>query len=830
MRNKWKERSGEIAGWLGVFLLIMLIVGILLDSKLRDLLNIYLENQVALQTEILAETVGEKLSSETRMLEGIAEYIEEEEGLREAALQMLMLEDTGTTAGMLNINGEAVLGEQLPIKEFPGIHESIHGHNGICYNNERGLLFTVPVYHGDNIKYILYKLFPKEILVERFAVTSYGEEGKIAICDREGHLVVPILDWTEEEHMLFQSEVMMKGLAAVKREMIVETAAAKRVVYEDKEWFVFVAEIEQTDFNLTGAVSKEVLSEGIEYIVTLVLWVFGLLLVLLLIGIIYLLVVEGKARESDELREAKQTAERENRAKSEFLAQMSHEIRTPINAVMGMNEMILRESSEANVKRYAWNIQSASRNLLAIINDILDFSKIESGKMEIAERNYSIGEMLYDIVNIIYVRAREKELELLVEIDETLPDEVCGDEMKVRKILINVLSNAVKYTKAGSVSLKVSGSREGDTAVYCISVKDTGIGIREEDKARLFDDFARLDREKNRDIEGTGLGLAITFRLLEQMGGRIEVESVYGEGSVFTIYLPQKVVGRECISDLHRRASVEEKEETHYYESFVAPEAKVLVVDDTEVNLLVVKGLLKSTEIQVTTCLSGAECLELVQKNVYDLILLDHMMPEMDGIETLKQMKKLEHNLCKDAPVIVLTANAIVGVREMYLEEGFDDYLSKPIEGPILERVIQKYLPESKLTVAGRDVFSNEVTEKEGEKKTVIDRNIGLEYCSGMEDIYQEVLEAYYEEGQDYLKKMAEYQNNKDWKNYAIIVHAIKSTSLTIGATELSEAAKEQELAAKAGNEEVIAAKWEAVHAAFKEVLEEVKNMLTEEK
>ena len=834
MRNKEKERAGEVAGWLAIFLMIMIVVGILLDGKMSELLDVYLKNQVAQQTGILAEIAQEKLNSEIETLEEMSEYIGKNEDHKEVVVNTFGHSGDGTMVGIMDIMGNAVCGELLSMEEFPAIHESIHGYNAVSYNKDRGLLFAVPVYHGDNIKYVLYKLFDKEILAERFGVTNYGEDGKIAICDREGHLVVPIPNWTEEEHMLFQSEAVAKGLGTVKKEMKVVSSAAELVEYEGKDWFVFIAEIEQSDFMLVGAVSREIMSEGVDYIVTLVLWVFGLLLVLLLIGIIYLLIVEEKARESDELREAKRTAERESRAKSDFLAKMSHEIRTPINAVMGMNEMILRESSEKAIKEYAWNIRRASQNLLSIVNDILDFSKIESGKMELVEKEYSMGALLHDVMNMIWIRAEEKELKFYAEIEESLPDGVLGDETKVQQVITNILNNAVKYTQKGSVFLKVTGCREDDQEIYCISVKDTGIGIREKDKERLFDDFEQLDREKNYGIEGTGLGLAITHRLLDQMGGRLEVESVYGEGSVFTIYLPQKIVDETRIGNLRKRFTDQAESMPQYYESFVAPAVKILVVDDMEVNLLVAKSLLKITEMEVMTCMSGAECLELVQQHCYDIILLDHMMPEMDGIETLRRMKKLENSRCKNTPVIALTANAIVGVRERYLEAGFDDYLSKPVEGKELEDMIRKYLPASKVTVVKHEIFTESVSEKDTErkevKKTLIDRTMGLEYCGGMEEIYREVLEAYSEEGQESLEKIAEYQKNRDWKNYAVIVHAVKSTSMTIGAKELSDAAKEQEMAAKAGDEEVIEAKWKAVYTAYQEVLEEVKNMLAEEK
>ncbi len=388
----------------------------------------------------------------------------------------------------------------------------------------------------------------------------------------------------------------------------------------------------------------------------------------------------------------KQRADKANEAKSVFLANMSHEIRTPINAVMGMNEMILRESDDAAVLEYARNIRDASKTLLVLINDILDFSKIESGMLEVVEKVYSLKALLKALKVECGMRAEEKGLALHFTVPEDTPECLLGDEVRVRQIILNILTNAVKYTMKGSVTMTVSYQWVQENAIeLAFAVKDTGIGIREENIGRLFDQFDRVNEEQVHTIEGTGLGLSIVDRLVKLMHGSVKVESVYGEGSTFTVCLQQQVIGKETVGSLEESAKREGRSKGA--PMFTAPAARILAVDDNKVNLTVIKGLLRKTKVQVTFAQSGHECLQCVAKERYDVILLDHMMPGMDGIETLSAMRDMPDNQSKEAAVIVLTANAMAGVREMYLEKGFDDYLAKPIEGTALEQLLMRYLP-----------------------------------------------------------------------------------------------------------------------------------------
>lgn len=801
MKSTWIKKNRKIVAGILIFIAIFGVVGVLMQSKMQTLLNYYVEQQTMRQAQLLAQMTEKQFASELRQLEWTAEYLQYNEVNRQEIVDTFVGNAEHISVGLLEMDGNAVCGEPLDFLAFDGLRQSFRGENAVSYSHEQGLLFTVPVYRGRNVRYVLYKLYEVESLYREFGLSCYEGRGRALISNLQEQIIIPSGSGREDDVRFMQTEEIREAFQGMWEKLQVLTATAAYTRTAEGNYFLFVSEIENTDMLMVGSVPGDVAMEGIHYLVILVLWVFALLMVVFVIGMVYLFGAEEKARESDELREAKLMADKANRAKSDFLANMSHEIRTPINAVLGMNEMILRECEQEEIREYAQNIQGAGQTLLALINDILDFSKIESGKMEIVEDVYDVSTLLNDVINMVRAKAEDKNLWFRMNIDQKLPGEMWGDATRNRQVVINILNNAVKYTKEGGVTFEVSGIHTSeDKILLTIRVTDTGIGIKKEDLPKLFRNFERLNLGENRNVEGTGLGLAITYKLVEQMNGRIEVESEYGSGSTFTIYLPQTIVNETPLGDFQLRYQmVMQQSRQQYHESFVAPDARLLVVDDTAINLLVITQLLKRTRMQIDTCASGRECLEMIAREHYDVILLDHMMPEMDGIETLEKIRESDTHQCTDTPVIALTANAIVGVREMYIEKGFQDYLSKPVEGKALELMLMRFIPEYKMQVY-REQEVEEAQEKpafymqeEGGTDAVADclveEDLGIQYCGGSEDVYMEVLAEFCDVAQEDLRKIEEAYEQEQWKDYAILTHGLKSSSLSIGAKKLSEEA-----------------------------------------
>lgn len=535
--------------------------------------------------------------------------------------------------------------------------------------------------------------------------------------------------------------------------------------------------------------------------------------------------IDEERREREELRNEAERSLAASQAKSAFLANMSHEIRTPINAVLGMDEMILRECTDRTIQGYASNIKMAGTSLLSIVNDILDFSKIEAGKMELLPDNYDIASLVVDLVNMIQGRAKGKGLAFVLDCDPGLPKTVYGDSVRIKQCALNILTNAVKYTKEGSVTFRVAFEKKDEEHILLqVSVKDTGSGIKQEDMDKLFSPFERIEEGKNKTIEGTGLGMSIVTKLLAMMGSSLQVQSEYGKGSCFSFAVEQAVVDWTPSGDIEEayRKSVEHIEA--YKEKLYAPRARLLFVDDTEMNLEVIRGLLKKTGMQIDTATGGKEALGLVARNTYDILFLDHRMPEMDGIETLHAMQAMQDNLSAGKPCVALTANALSGVRKMYLDEGFDDYLSKPVNPAKLEEMIRHFLPEDYLEAppdadaqgAGTDgqnagpTAGPEVGQNAGPEaglkaeETILSRLRGVEGIDadaalancGTEEVLASTLRSYESSIDSRAGELEALYEAGDWKGYGIKVHAVKSTSRLIGAAALSgDAAKLEALA-----------------------------------
>lgn len=529
-------------------------------------------------------------------------------------------------------------------------------------------------------------------------------------------------------------------------------------------------------------------------------------------GKLYALVDETEHyRYIEEIQEQKEIADHANEAKSRFLASMSHEIRTPINAVLGMDEMILRESNEKTIRAYAADIMSAGRTLLSLINDILDLSKVEEGKMEIIPAEYDLSSLINDLNNMIRDRALKKGLGLNLEVDKEIPHLLYGDEVRIRQCVMNLLTNAVKYTEEGGVDFTVSyKKKDPDHILLAFTVKDTGIGMKQEDMESLFSPYKRIEEKRNRYVEGTGLGMSITKQLLGLMGSRLNVESEYGKGSIFSFEVEQKVLKWEEIGDFAARFKEMANDSYEYHELFHAPEAEILVVDDTEMNLTVIESLLKKTAIRIDTCMSGKEAISLTRDKSYDIIFIDHMMPDMDGIETLKHIR--ESGKCIDVPAVALTANAVSGAREMYLGAGFTDCLFKPVDGEKLEKLLFDMLPKDKIkepdsTVPPRQEEENDDAHllKNLDDIKEIDKKTGIANCGSMEG-YKNVLTVFHQTAKSKADEIESLYKEGNIDLYTIKVHALKSSARIIGAGELSSLAKSLEEAGKAKDMDYISA------------------------
>ena len=760
------------------------------------------------------------------------------------------------------------------------------------YNANLGvdmISYIIPYFYGDYTVGIIGMDISMDLLKESVAQVSVYKSGQAFLMDRNGNLIYHrnypdgmYYDSLSETDRAFFGNLLEMDLNAVKTIPGRDGTQLKLVLKGLKNGMILgvyapLTEIREPQKSLMGQLI--VISAAILFLAIIV----GLLLVRSITGPLKKMTevaqnyANGDFKEeisvhgadevgilsrslqsmSASLKEQIELADSANKAKSEFLANMSHEIRTPINAVLGMNEMILRETTDEPIREYSANIQTAGRTLLSLINSILDFSKIEDGKMEIIPVSYDTVSLINNLSNSISERAREKNLAFELDIDESLPFVMRGDDVRVSQVIMNLLTNAVKYTETGKITLSIRvAGRLNEFIDLLIKVQDTGIGIREEDMSKLYESFTRIDEKKNRNIEGTGLGMAIVTRLLGMMNSELHVESVYGKGSTFSFTLRQQIVDGQPIGDYEKRLRAS-------YQAEAAGEyptmrgAKILVVDDYEMNLKVVKNLLKIYGISPDLVSSGREAIKAMRNKQYHIVFLDHMMPQMDGIETLKKLR--EENLVPDSTaVIALTANAVVGAKETYLSAGFDDYLTKPIGVEMLGEMLFRHLPDSLISYAEtaadrgdvaedscvqtedglvilefapKEGVISEVEEQEMNRKEMLEQagistQDGLKYCADDESFYEELLSDYVSAYDEKSEQLKAYYSDKDWAAYRILIHAIKSTSRMIGAEEIAVKAKELEDASAASDEAAVTERHETFLGSFREIRDKIAKAL----
>lgn len=803
-----------------LFLVLLIVVGVMLQQRIRTMFHTYVEQEVAMNIDMLANRIDARFGAELMGMENLIRIKGTDSW--ESLLEESDVDGMGIKRmGVLAHRGRAIVGDSLKVSEWDGIRQSFQGYPAISYAKGKGLLLTVPVFYGENIRYVLYRHYTEAELAKEFDIECFDGAGRVLLVLPGGSVPMSSGDWTEAD----RGYIDRMELGGVLRQLRARLySAPSAALYDQEENVVFMADLKRMDGQVIGFVPASALDGGLLAVTRLVIWVFSMLVLLFAVSAAYLFTRERRVMEADQA----------SQAKTAFLAHMSHEIRTPINAILGMNEMILRASPPKNIRTYAHRAHEAGEALLGIVNDILDLSKIEAGKMELEPAEFRIADILERACTMIRVRAEKKDLAFTAIVDPTIPAVLYGDGARVQQVMVNLLTNAVKYTRTGSVTLTVTRlPREkwplGLTlpavapVVLAIEVQDTGIGIRPEDQQRLFGDFVRLDARRNRNIEGTGLGLALTRRFTGRMGGTVTLASVYGKGSTFTAYLPLEARSAEKIGAFDMQRDTAQDEPAHA--QILIPDAHILVVDDNEMNRFVAKSLLKETRAHVRLAASGRECLDRLRAEPYDLVLLDDMMPELSGTETLALMKK--ERLAKGTPIVALTANAVVGAKETYLAAGFDDYLAKPIDPEALTNLLRRTLPAAlqetdeggaanrreEADAMPQEALAEESSQTQGfaveetetpelttlaEAEPLIDTALGLSYAGGIRDLYDPMLRMFADLQPKKSEKIAATYNAADWPTYSIDVHALKSNALSIGAKHLSELAKSLELAAKA--------------------------------
>ena len=853
MNKKFRYLSGRLSIILITFILLMSALGGYFYAFLHNTINQMAAKEIIKYAEAAADYYKVELEDEMMTIQYLALLLEDDRNelqiqnikRAEYVIDSIFKNEPSIIIGIMNGESEAVYGERIPPNEYPPLLSTMTGNDGISYMSTGAFLFSTPVIHGDNVAYVVYSVCSNSYIKKHHGLNSITKLGSVCLMTSEGDEVLPFTNVEENEENFYRSKSVKKVYERLRNEYNLQSAGVELVKTTKGDMFFYIARVADTEFILSGAIPYEEAVGDTRVIPYVVMAIYSILVIMTIILGFFLIVSSVKVRESDELRAAKQAAEDASKAKGQFLANMSHEIRTPINAILGMDELISRETSDATIQKYALSIKSSADQLLSLVNDVLDFSKMEAGKFKLRNDQYYLSTVITDINAMIKGRAESKGLSYNIYVNKDTPDELIGDDTRLKQVIVNLLTNGVKYTMAGFVHLTIDYEVvDEDNINLLIAVKDSGIGMKDEDIKKLFNAFERLDEDRNKTIEGTGLGMSIVKQILDSMGSTLDVRSKYGAGSEFSFSVKQKVANWEKIGDYEEAADKALGRHENYVPKLIAPSARIIVVDDTEINLRVVSGLLRQTRIQVDTALSGKQALDMMTVAKYDVAFIDHRMPVMDGVELLKHIRSDEKNENRFIPCIALTANVVEGGKEMYIRAGFDDYLEKPVSGACLEDALIQYLPKGKIQVeapaeesapaqiteeqtpapqdnADESAATDDVRGKMNElqEKGFIDIEAGISYA-GSEQDFVDTLQFFrdcIDRKADEIKSLYDEQNIED---YTTKVHALKSGARIIGAKDLSERARLLEEAGKNGDIDYIKANTDEVLEKYREYKE----------
>lgn len=849
----FKERGSRIhvkmVILIAAFMAVLCLVCVLLRIRMDALLIRSMNMQVQQQSLVLASALDSKIEAHLASLKNLAKQIENDWMNIDAILAPVNRIEKNAQYGIIDLYGKCTWGDSSMVikpKDFQGVVESFRGIPFVSYNEEKGVLLTVPIFSNGNVKGVLYKLysvFSDELLID---FSKIDRQRFVSIRDGKGHLLMGEAtdDGFDDAFKVLRKKLQTSNVAIIRK---------KR---SNGIYYYFMHELSAQNLFVSGVVPEKSLGLNAEKVPSLVFKVVGCLILFfaMSMGIVFLIFRQNYERNRRRLLE--ETPKKTSEVDYSVLRVIGQELRIPIGNILGVNTILLKENKDPTIKEYARSIQSVGMSLLSLVNNVVDLSKMEAGDMELVPVQYNLFSVLSESYDMLKLRANDKSLHSEIEVDQTIPTELFGDEIRVRQIINNLLLNAVKYTASGSVMLKVDYERiasepHGSNRInLIISVQDTGIGIRDEELNNLFIAFRRSETVGTLSDAGTGLGLSLTNSLVNLMGGKITVDSAYGKGSTFTVTIPQVVVKNESMGDFERRYRDYVIATEIQNRRFSAPGAMVLAVDDVPMNLRVMAGLLKETDVKLEVANNGMEAMEKIKRNHYDVIFMDKDMPIMDGAETLSIIRSLADHPNTETPIVLMTSNSIPDAREICVSEGFSDFLVKPVREESLIMMLHKYLPSEKvkffsdtddvndaqntyyssLNIAVPLVASNvekdsiqEMSDAKVAEETMkhmgrslpedlenlaetglADVKLGLDCCDGDEGLYRQKLREYSVSAMDL--SLEQYYRIEDYENYRMLVHLLKGKSLALGAIEIASLAKLMENACNSGDYEYLRA------------------------